>query len=264
MSRRADWVALFLALAAGVALGSLQEAGRKRGTPDAFTQAVQGLAAGPAGAFRAEVAVWQARADAFRGASGRVAELERLREVERSASAYLERVRFLAEENARLRAQLGAPDFGRNPLPCRVAGVAPYAQRITLDRGADDGVAPGMPVVNGSGLLAIVESVGPGTSQALLLTSASCTFGGLTTGAKPVAGLVRGYTPGRLVVELLEPGEVTPGEGLVTSGFSAAIPRGIPVGVVLEVRNDPGLGIRQAVVLPAARLGESSVVAVLR
>jgi cell shape-determining protein MreC len=66
------------------------------------------------------------------------------------------------------------------------------------------------------------------------------------------------------LIELLEEGEVVPGEEVVTSGYSAAIPRGLRVGTVLEVEDDPGIGVRQAVVLPSATVGEAVLVTVLR
>lgn len=251
-------------LVAGVALGQAQNRARRAGSLDGATAIVQRTLSGPSTAIRqtaqANGARWQALMDSGRLSS----ELERLRASERASAAYLERLQYLESEIRRMEAIEGINTAGRTPIRAQVAGLNPYAHRLTLNVGSDAGVEPGMPVVNGEGLLALVESVGTRECQALLLTSAASKFGGTTVGAKPVAGLVRGYTPGRLLIELLQEGEVTPGQEIVTSGYSAAIPRGLLVGTVLEVSTDPGLGVRQAILFPAARVGNTLEVVVLR
>lgn len=251
-------------LAAGLGLGAIQDQARKAGRSDFATQAVRSALAGPMMGWRQATADWSSRAVDWRSAGARDAELRRLRSMEASMSVYEQRVAFLRAELERLRDAASAVSFGKRPLRSPVLGFDPRSQRLTLGVSQSDGVEPGMPVTTQDGLLAIVETVSESSCQAVLLTSASSSFGGVTAGAKPVAGLVRGYTPGRLLIELLEEGEVVPGEEVVTSGYSAAIPRGLRVGTVLEVKDDPGIGIRQAVVLPSATVGEAVLVTVLR
>jgi cell shape-determining protein MreC len=50
----------------------------------------------------------------------------------------------------------------------------------------------------------------------------------------------------------------------VTSGLSDRIPRGIPVGVVAEVVYDPSLGTRRVFVAPAAQIGPTLEVTVVK
>lgn len=255
---------LALLLVAGIGLGQLQNRARRAGAQDAATAFVQSSFAAPAGKIREIARANGARWAEITDSAGLSHEIERLREVERAAGAYFDRLRYLESEVRRLEAVGGIQTAGRTPVAARIVGLNPYAHRITIGVGSSSGIEPGMPVLSGEGLLALVETVGKHDSQALLLTSAASKFGGTTTGPKPVAGLVRGYTPGRLLIELLQEGEVTPGQEVVTSGFSAAIPRGLLVGTVLEVSTDPGLGVRQAVLLPAARVGNALQVVVLK
>jgi rod shape-determining protein MreC len=238
---RGDFVVAVALLAAGLGLGTLQDQARKTGRADAATEAVRTALAGPMRGWRQAVGEWRSRAANWRAAGERDAELRRLRAMEAAMAAYEQRVAFLQSELDRLRQASSAGSYGKLPVRAPVLGFDPRSQRLTLGVSEADGVRPGMPVTTQDGLLAIVESVSPSSTQALLLTSA-----------------------GRLLIELLEEGEVVPGEEVVTSGYSAAIPRGLRVGTVLEVKDDPGIGVRQAVVLPSATVGEAVLVTVLR
>ncbi|MCC6402867.1 MAG: rod shape-determining protein MreC [Fimbriimonadaceae bacterium] len=251
-------------LGVGATLGVIQNQARRAGRLDAATALVQGVFAGPAAAVRQAAKANGARWRAVWDSAMLDAELDRLYAVERASAAYLDRIHYYEAEVRRLETLSSAMGSGHSTVRARIAGLNPYAHRITLTVGSRDGIEPGMPVVNGEGLLALVETVGAGQCQALLLTSAASKFGGITVSARPVAGLVRGYTPGRLLIELLQEGEVTPGQEVVTSGYSATIPRGLVVGTVLEVSTDPSLGVRQAILLPSARVGNSLEVEVLR
>lgn len=261
---KAEWPAVVALLAAGLALGTWQDQARAAGGTDPATRAVRLLLDGPSARARAAATSLAAALGSWQEAARQKEELAELRRMKAAMEGYAERVAFLEAELVRSRAAAASPTFGMTPVRAAIVGFDPHGQRLALSAGKAEGIEPGMPVTTSAGLLAIVESASDSGSQAMLLTSASCTFGGITASPKPVAGLVKGYTPGRLLIELLEEGEVVPGVEVVTSGYSAAIPRGLKVGTVLEVRQDPGIGIRQATILPSARVGEAIWVTVLK
>ncbi len=191
-------------------------------------------------------------------------ELARLRALEASWSLYAERVRGLERDLGEARRLLGTPDFGRSRVAARVVGYFPYQNRVTLLAGRGQRVEPGMPVVTAEGLVGVVQTVGDDRCQALLVNSPALTFGGLTTGQVSVPGLLKGHSLGRLVMDVVDTGPVRPGDTVETSGYSDAIPRGIPVGTVVEVVQDRSYGVRRVFVLPHARIGDASQVWILR
>jgi len=119
-----------------------------------------------------------------------------------------------------------------------------------------------------------VDTVTSGTSQVSLITAFHVRMGALVlpkgmeteaSGVVPVAGLTRGDGGDRLVVEVTDSvASISPGDLVVTNGFSEMVPRGIPLGRVIEVTKQIEYGSRRLVVAPAFRLGESREVYVLK
>ncbi len=105
---------------------------------------------------------------------------------------------------------------------------------VELDKGTDDGVAAGMPVVTGSGLVGLVTDVVPERSIVRLLTDPEVAVGvrsrhglGLVVGR---GGSEMELRPGPELTAALERGQVTAGHRLVTSGLERShLPAGIPV-----------------------------------
>ncbi|MGH9180926.1 MAG: rod shape-determining protein MreC, partial [Acidimicrobiales bacterium] len=111
------------------------------------------------------------------------------------------------------------------------ASDARFGQTIELDRGRDAGVAPGMPVVAGSGLVGRVVDVSRRRATVLLITDPTSNVGvrlPLSGDVGVAAGRGRGSS---LRVDLVAPDSVVVrGEVLVTSGQDqSAFPAGIPV-----------------------------------
>ena len=191
-------------------------------------------------------------------------ELERLRRLESAARLYAQTVDSYQRELAQLRKLSGLPNFGRQKLFGRIVGYFPYENRFTLSIGSGQGVGVGMPVVSADGLLGIIQTVEKDTSQALMLCSPAVKFGGMVQRYPEVLGLMKGQTPTRLVLDVLDNGIVEVGDAVVTSGLSQRIPRGIPVGTVAEVVPDPSYGTKRVFVSPSAHMGSALEVTVLR
>lgn len=152
----------------------------------------------------------------------------------------------------------------REKIFAPIIGYAPYENRITLGRGRNHGVEAHQPIITADGLVGVIQTVDDDTSQALLITSPALVIGGLVLGDSNVAALVRGATTHRLVLTILDDLEVHTGEIVVTNGYSKYTPRGIPIGVIVEVRHNPEFGERRAYVLPHVSISDYSEVIILK
>ncbi len=199
--------------------------------------------------------------DLFRGwnqAGSLVAENRRLAEQQLSATMYREQIQRLDGEVESLRRALGFPDLpGKRRVPAQVIGFFPRDNRITLDVGASSGVVRGQPVQNADGLVGLVQTVGPSECQVLLLTSSSSVVGAIDSSRNPPpAGLLLGDNGTGLVMtfkDLNAPAQS--GDTVMTTGFSDRIPRGIPIGRIVQVIDDPDYGSRSATIDPLVSLG---------
>lgn len=125
-------------------------------------------------------------------------------------------------------------------LPARIIGrgTEPEPESVFIDRGASDGVKPGMGVIVPQGIVGRVVRVFPTVSQVLLATSPNFASG-VVTGKHQAFGVLKGS--GAFLCEMrYVPGEqeVEPSEPVYTSGFDRVFPRGLPVGWVKTV--EPG------------------------
>lgn len=109
---------------------------------------------------------------------------------------------------------------------------------LTINKGSNDGIRPELGVIDRNGVVGIVSNVGPGSARVISLLNPhfrlSCKlkrtdyFGSLVwDGENPTEALLE-ELPRHTVFNV--------GDTIVTSGYSAVFPEGLPVGVV--VTND--------------------------
>lgn len=119
-------------------------------------------------------------------------------------------------------------------------GIVNFDETIQIDRGTDDGVARGMPVVGGAGLVGQVEQVAGDRAVVQLITDSTFRVGVRVAGA-PGLGVVEGQgdettawaTSFDIGTELAED------DVLVTSGAArSAFPPDVHVGRVADVHED--------------------------
>ncbi len=272
MKRQRREIALLIGLAAlGFLLAHFQSAARAAGSTDTVSSMVRQLIAPPA---RGLSAIADLAGDSTRAlANGRRLEEEnkRLRQFEAAANRFQSTIDSMQQEIDSLR-KLGHWDRspGREKVAADVIGIFPHESRITLNVGLDHGLKRGMPVATYEGLVGRIETVDRSTSQALLITSTSLgsRIGALIQRAPPnvpPAGLIRGTGPALLTLELADPAAtVVNGDTVITGGFSDQIPRGIVIGRVIAVQDDPAFGRRTALVAPRVLLGNIREVFVIK
>ncbi|GAB4341913.1 MAG: rod shape-determining protein MreC [Desulfobulbaceae bacterium] len=165
-------------------------------------------------------------------------ENERLWEelLECRAAAY--RNREALATNTRLQKLLDFKEsFDQPMLAARIVGKDPslWFRTVIIDRGSNDGLVKGMPVVNSEGIVGQVFAVSPNYSKVLLAIAPSSAIDVLLQKSR-VRGILRGT--GTLTYKLdyvLKTVDVKEGDYVVTAGYGGIFPTGMPVGVVSRV-----------------------------
>lgn len=163
------------------------------------------------------------------------ADLRALREQQVSAAE-------LQRENEELRNQLGMRDrLGFTTTAAQVIAQPPTAveRSLLIDAGANNGLLPGMAVINEFGLVGKLTEVTQSNARVELLTSPSARYG-VRIADSGEDGFLTGSGANPFQLEVLDPeADVQPDAQVVTKLFTGtSIPGGIPIGVV-EARSGP-------------------------
>jgi rod shape-determining protein MreC len=197
------------------------------------------------------------------------AENERLRQEIADIRGDLYRADDADRERRALLDQLDLPlpeDIPR--VDARVVSTSPsnFAFTVEIDKGTSSGVAIGMPVVTGAGLVGRVTEASRNRSVVQLLTDKKFSVG-IRIGETGDVGVANGTgSLSRLTVDLVDPTtEVPDGEILVTSGLQQSqFPPGYPVGRVVEREVRPNALQQDVTIEPVVDLERLTFLTVLQ
>jgi rod shape-determining protein MreC len=189
-------------------------------------------------------------------------EVERLRGVAgRADDAERERRALLDQLNLEF-----VDDIPR--VDARLVSTSPsnFELTVEIDKGTDAGVAKGMPVVSGAGLVGRVIQTSRLRSTVLLITDKASSVGVRLTSSNDV-GVARGdgfRAP--LEVDLIDvETPVRTGEVVVTSGLQQSVfPPGIPVGRVVAASAQPNALQQEVTIEPVVDLRRLAFLTVLQ
>ncbi len=123
---------------------------------------------------------------------------------------------------------VAASVIGRDPVP--------FLRYILLDRGSDDGLRHGMPVITQQGLVGRVDAVTAGAARVQLITDSNSAVN-VKLQSSNVDAMLVGSVTGEVTLSMVPQSVVfKPGDLVLTSGLGGNYPAGIIVGQVLTVR----------------------------
>ncbi|MCH4292812.1 rod shape-determining protein MreC [Shewanella sp. 3B26] len=173
-------------------------------------------------------------------------------------SERLQRFEHLRQENERLRALLGSPlHMDARKMVAEVMEVAsdPFHQQIVINRGTQNGVYVGQPVLDAQGIVGQVVEVSAITARVLLMSDSSHAIPVRIT-RNDVRMIVNGT--GELdemeLRHVAKSTDVKVGDLLVTSGLGRRFPEGYPVARVTEVSRDDAQAYARVTAQPLAAL----------
>jgi rod shape-determining protein MreC len=144
----------------------------------------------------------------------------------------------------------------------------PYTRKVIIDKGLAQGLEPGSPVIDESGVLGQVTRVHPLISEVTLITDTEQAVPVINT-RTGVRGLAYGdagrYGSGGLELRYMAANaDVQPGDLLTTSGVDGVYPPGIPVAKVAKVERRPDSAFARIVCHPQALVDGARHVMVIK
>jgi len=179
-----------------------------------------------------------------------------LRRQQTLSAEMLQQERQMAAENAQLRNLLNMQQ--RIPSKSLVGEILydardPFTRKIILNRGSQQGVDAGQPVIDDIGIVGQVTRVFPFTSEVTLLTDKdqAIPVQVLRNGLRSVA-YGRGQSGVLDLRFMAANADIHKGDALVTSGIDGVYPPGLSVATVLQVETKSTDAFAHIVCLPSA------------
>lgn len=193
-----------------------------------------------------------------------IAENTALKDQQLLLQAKIQKQAFLEEENQKLRTLLGSAQQIKDKVLIAELLAVDFNnlnRQIIVNKGKNDGVYVGQPVLDAYGFMGQVISVDNMTSRVLLITD--------TQSAIPVLNVRNGMrsvaigvdSPNTLELSYVpETSDVKVGDLLVTSNLGLRLPEGYPIGVISSVRNIVGERFAKVIVTPSSHVDSSRYV----
>jgi rod shape-determining protein MreC len=145
--------------------------------------------------------------------------------------------------------------IGRDP--------SPFLHYVIINRGSNEGILRGMPVVTNQGLIGRVDAVIADAARVQLITDPASSVNVRLQNAETEASLV-GSVTGDLILELIPQDiYVQPGDLVLTSGLGGGYPPDLIIGQVVNVRSRDFDLFQQATVQPVVDFNRLEIVLVI-
>ncbi len=208
--------------------------------------------------------IWQGLDSYFTSRETLMAENERLHSEARVLHGKLQKLVSLTAENVRLRELLSSSTVLQDSvLVAELVNVSPdlLKQQIVIDKGEDDGVYIGQPVIDAYGLVGQVVEVNVTQARVILISDSRHAIP-VQVNRNGVRAIAEGsgQIDTLLLPNVVATTDIKAGDLLVSSGLGQRFPVGYPVGVVESVVQDPGKDFLKVIARPSAKLDRSRYV----
>jgi rod shape-determining protein MreC len=166
-------------------------------------------------------------------------ENERLREINAELMLQVNKLREYGVVNENLKKMIGLKDTTKYPLipALTVSKSLTIAQgTITLNAGSDDGVKPGMPVINEKGLVGVIYATSDNYSIARTLKNFELKLV-VKNERSRVDGILKWNGEDLVIVNVPKTYDFEAGDRIVCSELSSIVSLPIPIGIVIGLQN---------------------------
>ncbi len=145
--------------------------------------------------------------------------------------------------------------IGRDP--------SPFLHYIIINRGSNDEILRGMPVVTNQGLVGRIDAVIADAARVQLITDPGSAINSSLQNAKTTA-VTLGSVTGDISLDMISQNVVVQaGDLVLTSGLGGGYPSDIPIGQVLTIRSLEFELFQQATIQPAVDFARLAIVLVI-
>lgn len=173
-----------------------------------------------------------------------------------------QKLEILEQENQRLRELLGSTSqTTERSLVAELLTVAmePYSQQVMLNKGTQNNVYIGQPIISAEGVMGQIIHVNPMSSTALLITDAKHDIP-VQSNRSGLRTIARGTgNPENLeLLHIPNSADIKVGDLMISSGLGARFPRNYPVAVVTDVTPQVTQPFAKVMAQPTAKIDRSN------
>ena len=185
-----------------------------------------------------------------------------------SASQAAQRFESAQAETSQLRRLIGAAErLPVKSMPAEILynGRDPYSKKVVIDKGSQNGVRAGSPVVDEAGVIGQVTRAHALAAEVTLVTDKdqAIPVQVVRNGLRAVA--FGAGSSGMLELRFMASNaEIQNGDKLVTSGIDGTYPPGIPVATIARIERDAAYAFARIVCQPAAGVERGRYVLVIQ
>jgi len=141
--------------------------------------------------------------------------------------------------------------------------VSPFMHYVIIDRGSDDGIRRGMPVITQQGLVGQIAAVTAGAARVQLINDPASNIN-VALQQSGVEAVIIGQVTGEIGLEMIpQNASVQAGDLVVTSGLGGDYPANIVIGQVNTVRSQAYALFQSASVQPSVDFSQLGIVLII-
>ena len=140
---------------------------------------------------------------------------------------------------------------------------SPFLQYVIINRGSDDGLRRGMPVVTQQGLIGRVTAITAGAARVQLITDPASTVN-VRIESSGAQAVLQGQLNGEIILDMIpQNANVRSGDLVLTSGLGGGFPANILIGQVSSIRSRAQDIFQRASVQAVADFSQINIVLVI-
>jgi rod shape-determining protein MreC len=141
--------------------------------------------------------------------------------------------------------------------------VSPFMHYVIIDRGSDDGLRKGMPVITQQGLVGSIAAVTAGAARVQLINDPGSSINVILQQSGEEA-VLNGLITGEIELDMIRQNAIIqPGDLVMTSGLGGNYPANIVIGQVVTIRSEAFSLFQTASVQPAVDFSQLDIVLII-
>jgi rod shape-determining protein MreC len=141
--------------------------------------------------------------------------------------------------------------------------ISPFMHYVIIDRGSDDGLRKGMPVITQQGLVGSIAAVTAGAARVQLINDPGSSINVILQ-QSDIEAVLNGQITGEIELDMIsQNATIQPGDLVMTSGLGGNYPANLVIGQVVTIRNEASALFQTASVQPAVDFSQLEIVLII-